>query len=70
MAVLTAIMSIGFTIAGMASGFLVEALGGFAPYFVFTFVATVPSMLLVPFVPFMDGRPPDPAESEPPPDRT
>lgn len=54
MAVLTAIMSIGFTIAGMASGFLVGAFGGFATYFAFSFVATVPSMLMLPFVPFLD----------------
>lgn len=64
MAVLTAIMSIGFTIAGMASGFLVGALGGFASYFTFTFLATVPSMLMIPFVPFLDTPP-----SETPPER-
>ena len=66
MAVLTAIMSIGFTIAGMASGFLVEALGGFAPYFAFTFFATVPSMLLMPFVPFMESAPRRPPDGGPP----
>jgi PAT family beta-lactamase induction signal transducer AmpG len=54
MAVLTAVMSIGFTIAGMASGFLVAAFGSFAIYFAFTFVATIPSMVLLPFVPFLD----------------
>lgn len=57
MAVLTAIMSIGFTLAGMASGFLVEWLGGFALFFALTFVATIPSMVLLPFVPFLDPRP-------------
>src|SRR5436305_1928648 len=36
MAVLTAIMSIGFTVAGAASGFLAEALG-YTRYFAFTF---------------------------------
>jgi PAT family beta-lactamase induction signal transducer AmpG len=53
MAVLTAIMSLGFTLAGVASGFLADALG-FANYFVLTFVATIPSMLLMPFVPHLD----------------
>lgn len=53
MAVLTAIMSIGFTLAGVASGFLADLLG-FANYFVLTFAATLPSMLLIPFVPYLD----------------
>jgi MFS transporter, PAT family, beta-lactamase induction signal transducer AmpG len=55
MAILTALMSVGFTVAGVASGFLAETLG-FAAYFGFTFVATIPSMLLLPFVPHIDGR--------------
>lgn len=55
MAVLTAIMSIGFTLAGVASGFLAEAMG-FPSYFVMTFLATGPSMLLMPFVPYIDRR--------------
>ena len=55
MAILTALMSVGFTVAGVASGFLAERLG-FAAYFGFTFVATIPSMLLLPFVPHIDGR--------------
>jgi MFS transporter, PAT family, beta-lactamase induction signal transducer AmpG len=55
MAILTALMSVGFTVAGVASGFLAEMLG-FAAYFGFTFVATIPSMLLLPFVPHIDGR--------------
>ncbi len=65
MAVLTAIMSVGFTIAGVASGFLVEAFGGFAPYFAFSFVATIPSMLLLPFVPFLDAARPERPASGP-----
>jgi PAT family beta-lactamase induction signal transducer AmpG len=63
MAVLTAIMSLGFTLAGVASGFLADALG-FSVYFVLTFVATVPSMVLMPFVPLLDdpaGTPTKPA---------
>jgi PAT family beta-lactamase induction signal transducer AmpG len=60
MAVLTAIMSLGFTLAGVASGFLADALG-FETYFLLTFVATMPSMLLIPFVPHLE----DPAEAGP-----
>jgi MFS transporter, PAT family, beta-lactamase induction signal transducer AmpG len=55
MAILTALMSIGFTIAGMVSGFLAEAIG-FSRYFLFSFLATVPGMLLLFFVPHLDGR--------------
>lgn len=66
MAVLTAVMSIGFTVAGMSSGFLVEALGGFAPYFVFAFIATIPSMLLLPWVPFLDRGRGEAPTAEPP----
>ena len=29
---------------------------GYGPYFLFTFVATIPSMVLVFFVPHLDGR--------------
>lgn len=61
MAVLTALMSIGFTLAGVASGFLADALG-FSVYFVLTFVATIPSMVLLPFVPFLDDPPGSPAK--------
>jgi PAT family beta-lactamase induction signal transducer AmpG len=61
MAVLTAIMSIGFTLAGVASGFLADMLG-FQSYFVMTFLATVPSMLLLPFVPYLDPSPAAPAD--------
>jgi len=55
MAILTALMSIGFTIAGVASGFIAARLG-FGLYFAFTFVATIPSMLLIPGLPHLDGR--------------
>jgi PAT family beta-lactamase induction signal transducer AmpG len=54
MAVLTAIMSIGFTLAGVASGFLAKLLG-FQPYFILTFFATFPSMMLLPFVPHVSA---------------
>jgi PAT family beta-lactamase induction signal transducer AmpG len=55
MAIVTALMSVGFTAAGAASGFLAAAMG-YGPYFAFTFVATIPSMILVFFVPHLDGR--------------
>jgi PAT family beta-lactamase induction signal transducer AmpG len=54
-AIVSALMSLSFTLAGVLSGFLAEALG-FALYFGFTFVATIPSMLLIWFVPHLDGR--------------
>ena len=57
MAIVTALMSVGFTLAGVSSGFLADALG-YAPYFGFTFLATIPSMLLIPFVPHLDEAPP------------
>ena len=48
-------MSVSFTLAGVFSGFLAEALG-FATYFGFTFLATIPGMVLIFFVPHLDGR--------------
>lgn len=55
MAIVTALMSVSFTLAGVFSGFLADAMG-FAAYFGFTFAATIPSMLLIPFIPYLDGR--------------
>ena len=55
MAILTALMSVGFTVAGVASGFLAEELG-FTLYFGLTFVATVPGMLLIFFIPHLDDQ--------------
>ena len=57
-AIVSALMSLSFTLAGVFSGFLATALG-FANYFGFTFLATIPSMLLIPFVPYLDGRNPE-----------
>jgi PAT family beta-lactamase induction signal transducer AmpG len=48
-------MSLSFTLAGVVSGFLADAIG-FANYFGFTFLATIPSMALIFFVPHLDGR--------------
>jgi PAT family beta-lactamase induction signal transducer AmpG len=53
MALLTALASVGFTLAGVASGALAELMG-YGPYFVLTFVATLPSMVLVLVVPHLD----------------
>lgn len=55
MAILTALMSVGFALAGVVSGFLAAAVG-YGPYFALSFVATVPAMLLLPRVPHIDGR--------------
>lgn len=52
MAILTALMSLSFTIAGVSSGYLAEAIG-FVWYFVFSFAATVPAMCLIPFLPYV-----------------
>lgn len=54
-AIVSALMSLSFTLAGVLSGFLAEAMG-FTLYFAFTFVATIPSMVLIWFVPHLDGR--------------
>lgn len=53
MAILTALMSVSFTIAGVCSGFLAESMG-FARYFLFTFFVTLPSMALMFFLPHLD----------------
>ncbi|MFW5741542.1 MAG: MFS transporter, partial [Myxococcota bacterium] len=50
MAILTALMSVSFTFAGVASGFLADWLG-FTTYFAFTFLAAVPGMALIAFIP-------------------
>ena len=55
MAIVTALMSVSFTLAGVGSGFLASAMG-FGPYFLFTFLVTIPGMALVFFLPHLDGR--------------
>lgn len=55
MALLTALMSVGFTLAGVASGALAEVMG-YGPYFTMTFVATLPSMALIFVVPHLQGK--------------
>ncbi|MCC6521298.1 MAG: MFS transporter [Polyangiaceae bacterium] len=56
MAILTALMSVGFTVAGSVSGFLAEALG-YPAYFAFTFVVSIPGMLLLFAIPHLDAPP-------------
>ncbi len=56
MAIVTALMSVGYTVAGVTSGFLAQSLG-FTRYFLFTFLITFPSMSLIFFLPYLDGRP-------------
>ncbi|NWG00292.1 MAG: MFS transporter [Thermoanaerobaculaceae bacterium] len=58
MAIATGLMSVSATMAGVFSGFLAEVLG-FAAYFGFTFLATLPSMALIPFLPQLrEANPP------------
>lgn len=54
MAILTSIMSVSFTLAGVFSGFLADAMG-FTAYFAFTFVVTIPGMVMTFFVPHITG---------------
>jgi PAT family beta-lactamase induction signal transducer AmpG len=54
MAILTALMSLSFTFAGMFSGYLAEWMG-YTLYFAFTIVAGVPGMLLIFVIPYLDG---------------
>jgi len=46
---------LSFTVAGVTSGFLASWLG-YAWYFTLSFVATLPAMLLIPWVPHLDSR--------------
>lgn len=50
MSIATSIMGISATMAGVFSGFLASWIG-FTLFFGFTFLATIPSMLLIPFLP-------------------
>ena len=57
MAILTALMSVSFTVAGAASGFVADAIG-YTWYFGYCVLATLPGMALIPFLPYLDGRKP------------
>ncbi|MGF1508611.1 MAG: MFS transporter [Myxococcota bacterium] len=56
MALLTSMMSVGWTLAGTVSGVLAETLG-FPAYFLLTFFATLPGMLLIFGLPNLDEEP-------------
>jgi len=53
MAIVTALMSVGFTVAGVVSGELAEAVG-FSAYFALSFAATLPMMLLLLVAPHLE----------------
>ena len=53
-AMATGIMNISATFAGILSGFLASAVG-FTNYFGITFLATIPGMSLIFFLPYLDG---------------
>lgn len=53
MAIVTALMSVGFTVAGVVSGELATAVG-FSAYFGLSFVATLPMMALLFVAPHLD----------------
>lgn len=55
MAIATALMSVGYTLAGAYSGFVAEVTG-FRLYFFLSFLATFPAMIMIPFLPHLDGR--------------
>lgn len=56
MAIVTALMSVGFTIAGISSGFIAETTG-FTQYFFVTFLATIPAMVLIFKIPHLTIQP-------------
>jgi PAT family beta-lactamase induction signal transducer AmpG len=64
MAVLTAIMSLGFTLAGIVSGFIADAVG-YPIFYGLTFLATIPAMAMVRWVPYLDRTRAEEVEGEP-----
>lgn len=52
-AIATGIATVSATLAGVLSGFLAKTFG-FMWFFAFTFVATIPAMALIPFLPHLD----------------
>ncbi|MCP5104249.1 MAG: AmpG family muropeptide MFS transporter [bacterium] len=55
MSIATSIMGISATMAGVFSGFLASWIG-FTFFFGVTFLATIPSMTLIPFLPYLSGK--------------
>lgn len=56
MAVATGLMTVAATFAGVFSGFVADALG-FRVFFLITFLATLPAMSLIPWLPHLDAAP-------------
>jgi MFS transporter, PAT family, beta-lactamase induction signal transducer AmpG len=56
MAIATGVMNVASALAGVGSGFLASAVG-FPQFFALTFLATVPGMACIPFLPLLDDRP-------------
>ncbi|HPC81762.1 MAG TPA: MFS transporter [Thermoanaerobaculaceae bacterium] len=61
MAVATGLMTVAATFAGVFSGFIADALG-FKAFFFITFLATLPAMALIPWLPHLDAAPAAPAK--------
>lgn len=62
MAVATGLMTVAATFAGVFSGFIADALG-FRVFFLITFLATLPAMALIPWLPHLDAVPAAPAKT-------
>ncbi len=54
MSLATSVMNVASTLSGVLSGFLAHWLG-YAAFFGFTFIATIPGMALIFFLPHLDG---------------
>jgi PAT family beta-lactamase induction signal transducer AmpG len=50
----SSIMNVSSTLAGVLSGFLAVWMG-YPAFFAFTFFVTIPSMVLIPFLPLLDA---------------
>ncbi len=55
MATATGIMNLSASMVGLFSGKLASTLG-FPVFFLVTFIATIPAMMLIPFLPFMEDK--------------
>ena len=55
MAIVTALMSVSFTLAGVSSGYLAAWLD-YGHYFFLSFVLAVPGMILIPFLPYLNDQ--------------
>lgn len=56
-AILTALMSLSFTFAGVASGVIASSIG-YQMYFLFTIIISLPSMFLIPTLPYLANKTP------------